>query len=111
MVHFPPGCEPALERSEGVTLSGVDRLNPSNPPKHRKRAVETEFLAKTRFLVPPIIHRIVNHLEKRTESGMKIVDWTLYTPDENFHVFLEVHTDAGLSGWGSAYSAKQQVVG
>jgi L-alanine-DL-glutamate epimerase-like enolase superfamily enzyme len=42
---------------------------------------------------------------------MKIVDWTLYTPDENFHVFLEVHTDAGLSGWGSAYSAKQQVVG
>jgi len=42
---------------------------------------------------------------------MKIVDWTLYTPDEIFHVFLEVHTDAGVSGWGSAYSAKQQVVG
>lgn len=42
---------------------------------------------------------------------MTITDWRLFTPDKNFHVFLEVMTDTGLSGWGSAYSEKQQVVG
>lgn len=42
---------------------------------------------------------------------MKITDWTIYTPDKNYHVFLELHTDAGISGWGAAFSSKAQVVG
>jgi D-galactarolactone cycloisomerase len=42
---------------------------------------------------------------------MKIIDWTLHTPDERFHVFVEILTDTGVSGWGSAYSEKGQVVG
>jgi D-galactarolactone cycloisomerase len=42
---------------------------------------------------------------------MKIVDWTIHTPDERFHVFVEVMTDTGVTGWGSAYSEKGQVVG
>ena len=42
---------------------------------------------------------------------MKITDWTIYTPDKNYHVFLEIHTDKNISGWGSAYSEKNQVVG
>src|SRR2546428_14070954 len=42
---------------------------------------------------------------------MKITDWTIYTPDKRFHVFLELHTDQGLSGWGAAFSEKEQVHG
>ena len=42
---------------------------------------------------------------------MKIIDWTLHTPDERFHVFVEIHIDAGVTGWGSAYSEKGQVLG
>jgi D-galactarolactone cycloisomerase len=42
---------------------------------------------------------------------MKITDWTLYAPDKNFHVFVELHTDAGVRGWGTAYSQKDQVLG
>jgi L-alanine-DL-glutamate epimerase-like enolase superfamily enzyme len=42
---------------------------------------------------------------------MRVCDWTLHTPDRNFHVFLELHTDAGISGWGSAYSQTGQVLG
>jgi D-galactarolactone cycloisomerase len=42
---------------------------------------------------------------------MKITDWTVYTPDKFFHVFVELHTDEGISGWGAAYSAKDQAVG
>jgi L-alanine-DL-glutamate epimerase-like enolase superfamily enzyme len=42
---------------------------------------------------------------------MKITDWTIYTPDKNYHVFLELHTDDGISGWGAAFSSKAQVVG
>ena len=42
---------------------------------------------------------------------MKITDWTLYTPDTRFHVFVELHTDSGITGWGSAYSEKGQVLG
>lgn len=42
---------------------------------------------------------------------MKIIDWTLHAPDRNFHVFVELHTDAGISGWGSAYSERNQVLG
>lgn len=42
---------------------------------------------------------------------MKITDWTIYTPDKNYHVFLELHTDEGISGWGAAFSSKAQVVG
>src|SRR5882672_7758222 len=42
---------------------------------------------------------------------MKITDWTIYTPDKRFHVFLELHTDQGVSGWGAAFSEKEQVLG
>jgi L-alanine-DL-glutamate epimerase-like enolase superfamily enzyme len=42
---------------------------------------------------------------------VKITDWTIYTPDKQFHVFLELHTDEGLSGWGAAYSHKDQALG
>ena len=42
---------------------------------------------------------------------MKVTDWTIHTPDNNFHVFVEIHTDAGISGWGASYSAKKQVLG
>ena len=42
---------------------------------------------------------------------MKVTDWTVYTPDREFHVFLEVHTDQGVSGWGAAFSQKSQVLG
>lgn len=42
---------------------------------------------------------------------MKITNWTLYAPDKNFHVFLEIHTDQGVSGWGAAYSQRGQVLG
>ena len=42
---------------------------------------------------------------------MKISDWAIYTPDKNFHVFVEIHTDEGISGWGASYSGKGQVLG
>ncbi len=42
---------------------------------------------------------------------MKITDWSIYTPDKLFHVFLELKTDEGISGWGAAYSLKGQAVG
>ena len=42
---------------------------------------------------------------------MKITDWTIYTPDRNFHVFVEIQSDAGASGWGAAFSQKDQVLG
>jgi D-galactarolactone cycloisomerase len=42
---------------------------------------------------------------------MKITDWTVHTPDRNFHVFLELHTDAGAAGWGAAFSQTGQVLG
>jgi len=42
---------------------------------------------------------------------MKISDWTIYTPDKNYHVFLELQTNAGVTGWGAAYSEKGQVTG
>jgi L-alanine-DL-glutamate epimerase-like enolase superfamily enzyme len=42
---------------------------------------------------------------------MKITDWTLYIPDKNFHVLVELHTDMGHSGWGAAYSQTVQVLG
>src|SRR5260370_41563984 len=46
-----------------------------------------------------------------SRSGMKIVDWKVYTPDKNFHVFLELQTDTNLTGWGAAYSEREQVLG
>lgn len=42
---------------------------------------------------------------------MKITDWIVHTPDHRYHVFLELCTDEGVRGWGSAYSERQQVVG
>lgn len=42
---------------------------------------------------------------------MKITDWTIYTPDKKFHVLIELHTDQGVSGWGAAYSEREQVLG
>jgi len=42
---------------------------------------------------------------------VRITDWTIYAPDRNYHVFIELHTDCGISGWGAAYSGRQQVVG
>jgi D-galactarolactone cycloisomerase len=42
---------------------------------------------------------------------MKIVDWKVYTPDKNFHVFLELQTDTNVTGWGAAYSEREQVLG
>ncbi len=42
---------------------------------------------------------------------MKITNWTLHRLDKNFHVLVELHTDAGASGWGAAYSQTDQVLG
>ena len=42
---------------------------------------------------------------------VKITGWTIYTPDRNFHVFVELHTDQGISGWGAAFSEREQVLG
>jgi D-galactarolactone cycloisomerase len=42
---------------------------------------------------------------------LKITDWTVYKPDKIFHVLLELHTDAGKSGWGAAFSQTDQVLG
>ncbi|MEP0841711.1 MAG: mandelate racemase/muconate lactonizing enzyme family protein, partial [Phycisphaerae bacterium] len=42
---------------------------------------------------------------------MKVTDWVVHAPDERFHVFIELRTDEGLGGWGSAYSEREQVLG
>jgi len=42
---------------------------------------------------------------------VKIVDWTVHTPDRNWYSFVEIRTDTGISGWGAAYSQKGQVLG
>ncbi len=42
---------------------------------------------------------------------MKIVDLRIHTPDRNFHVFVELQSDAGVTGWGAAFSEVGQVVG
>ena len=44
-------------------------------------------------------------------TRVRITDWNIYPVDKNYHVFLEVHTDHGTSGWGACYSEKGQVVG
>jgi len=43
--------------------------------------------------------------------GMRITDWTVHTPDRNYHVFVEIHTDEGVNGWGACYSQMPQAVG
>ncbi len=42
---------------------------------------------------------------------MKITDWTIHTPDRIRHVFVELHTDEGASGWGAVFSHRQQAQG
>lgn len=42
---------------------------------------------------------------------MKVIDWAIHAPDQRFHVFVELRTDSGLSGWGAAYSERGQVLG
>jgi len=42
---------------------------------------------------------------------MRITDWTVYAPDQRCHVFIELDTDSGVSGWGAAYSERGQAVG
>jgi len=42
---------------------------------------------------------------------MKITDWTIYEPDVLRHVFIELHTDEGVSGWGAAFSSRPQCLG
>ena len=42
---------------------------------------------------------------------MRITDWTVHTPDRNYHVFVEIHTDEGVNGWGACYSQMPQAVG
>ncbi|MBS1851604.1 MAG: mandelate racemase/muconate lactonizing enzyme family protein [Acidobacteria bacterium] len=42
---------------------------------------------------------------------VKITDWTIYPADRNFHLFLEIRTDQGVSGWGACYSEKGQAIG
>ncbi len=42
---------------------------------------------------------------------MKITGWTIYEADRNYQVFLELHTDQEVSGWGSCSSERGQVVG
>ena len=42
---------------------------------------------------------------------MRITDWTVHTPDRNYHVFLELQTDEGVSGWGACFSQTPQAVG
>jgi L-alanine-DL-glutamate epimerase-like enolase superfamily enzyme len=47
----------------------------------------------------------------RQEIILKITDWTIYTPDQKSHIFVEIHSDEGISGWGAAFSEKGQVIG
>ena len=42
---------------------------------------------------------------------MKVTDWTVYEPDVLRHVFIELHTDAGISVWGAAFSSRPQCLG
>ena len=42
---------------------------------------------------------------------MRISDWAVYTPDRNYHVFVELQTDEGVSGWGACFSQTPQAVG
>ncbi|HVN06778.1 MAG TPA: mandelate racemase/muconate lactonizing enzyme family protein [Bryobacteraceae bacterium] len=42
---------------------------------------------------------------------MKITNWHVHTPDQRFHVFLEIETDNGLTGWGAGYSYGGQLAG
>lgn len=42
---------------------------------------------------------------------MKITNWNIHTPDRRFHVFLEIETDTGTTGWGAGYSQTGQIVG
>lgn len=42
---------------------------------------------------------------------MEIVDWSIHTPDVERHVFVELHTNEGLSGWGAAFSSRPQCLG
>ena len=42
---------------------------------------------------------------------MKIKGWKIHTPDRRFHVLVELITEEGVSGWGSAYSERGQVLG
>jgi len=42
---------------------------------------------------------------------MKIAGWNVHTPDRRFHVFLEIQTDAGITGWGAGYSQAGQITG
>jgi len=42
---------------------------------------------------------------------MKITDWTIHTPDRIRHIFVELHTDEGLSGWGAVFSHMKQARG
>ena len=44
-------------------------------------------------------------------ARVKITDWTVYTPDKNYHVFLELRTDQGASGWGACFSERGQATG
>jgi len=39
---------------------------------------------------------------------MRITDWTIHTPDRIRHVFIELHTDEGASGWGAVFSHMKQ---
>lgn len=42
---------------------------------------------------------------------MQIAEMRVHTPDRNAHVFVELVTTEGHSGWGACYSERQQVVG
>jgi len=42
---------------------------------------------------------------------MRITDWTIHTPDRIRHVFIELHTDEGASGWGAVFSHMKQSQG
>ena len=42
---------------------------------------------------------------------MKIQSCKIHTPDQRFHVLLELRSDEGVAGWGAAYSERGQVVG
>ena len=42
---------------------------------------------------------------------MQITDWTVHTPDRNYHVLLEIQTDEGVTGWGACFSQTPQAVG
>ena len=47
----------------------------------------------------------------RDNQTVKITNWNVHTPDRMFHVFVEIETDAGISGWGAGYSYSGQLTG